>query len=121
MKLKHWSELTILNVINALLGAFLAVSPWLLGFSTTETATWSAALVGALAFLIALASLVTPQQWEIWASLVVGLWAAVAPWALDFSGETNAAWCHLTIGLATVIVAAFALFWIHSNPGKFAH
>jgi len=121
MKLKHWSELTILNVISALLGAFLAVSPWLLGFSSIETATWSAALVGALAFLIALASLVTPQQWEIWASLVVGLWAAVAPWALDFAGETNAAWCHLTIGLATVIVAAFALFWTHSNPGKFAH
>ncbi|WP_262029573.1 SPW repeat protein [Microvirga sp. Mcv34] len=121
MKLKHWSELTIPNVINAPLGAFLAVSPWLLGFSTAETATWSAGLVGALACLIALAGLARPQQWQTWASLVVGLWAAVAPWALGFAGETNAAWCHLTVGLTTVVVAAFALFWIYSNPRKLAH
>ncbi len=120
MSPKHWSEVAMINIINALLGIALIASPWLFDFSGEQTATWSATLVGALVCLIALASLVDPQEWGAWESLVAGLWAAVAPWVLGFAGDTYAVWSHLGVGLASAVLAAIELWRVHGKPGKLA-
>ena len=39
--------------INMLLGIWLLISPWVLGFSTNSTVTWNAVIVGILAFVAA--------------------------------------------------------------------
>ena len=118
--LKHWSELTAINIIAALFGAFLVASPWLFGFSGEQTALWSASLIGVLAIMVALTGLIQPHEWEGWASLALGLWAAVAPWALGFSGVTSALACHLGVGLAVAALAALELWMIHNKPENLA-
>ena len=118
--LKHWSELTAINIITALAGTFLIGSPWLFGFSGEQTAMWSAGLIGVLAIMIALAGFIELREWEGWASLALGLWAAVAPWALGFSGVTAAMACHLGVGLTVAALAALELWMIHNKPGKLA-
>jgi len=118
--LKQWSELTAINIITALTGAFLVASPWLFGFSGEQTAMWSAALIGVLAIVIALAGFVELREWEGWTSLVLGLWTLVAPWALGFSGVTAAMACHLGVGVVVAALAALELWMIHNKPGKLA-
>jgi hypothetical protein len=118
--LKHWSELTAINIITALGGAFLVTSPWLFGFSGEQTAMWSASLIGVLAIMIALTGLIEPREWEGWASLALGVWDAVAPWVLGFSGVTAAMACHLGAGLAIAALAALELWMIHNKPENLA-
>ncbi len=118
--LKHWSELTAINIIAAQLGSFLVASPWLFGFSGEQTAMWSASLIGVLTTMIALTGLIEPREWEGWASLGLGLWAAIAPWVLGFSSVTSAMGCHLGIGIAVAVLAAVELWMIHNKPEKLA-
>ncbi|MPR10812.1 SPW repeat protein [Microvirga tunisiensis] len=118
--LKHWSELTAINIITALAGVFLIGSPWLFAFSGEQTAMWSAGLTGVLAIMIALAGFIELREWEGWASLALGLWAAVAPWALGFTAVTAAMACHLGVGLTVAALAALELWMIHNKPGSLA-
>jgi hypothetical protein len=118
--LKDWSELTAINIISALSGAFLVASPWLFGFSGEQTAMWSAVLMGVLTLIIALAGFVELREWEGWVSLALGLWTAVASWALGFSGVTAAMACHLAVGLIVAALAGLELWMIHNKPGKLA-
>jgi len=49
-----------LNWIQLVLGLWIFVSPWVLGFSSISTALWSNVIVGALVVIFAL--------WEIFGS-----------------------------------------------------
>src|SRR5215217_8915432 len=44
---------TIVNTLPILLGAFLFLSPWTLGFTTDETASWNAWLAGVAIVFVA--------------------------------------------------------------------
>ena len=120
MKAKHHSELTAVNIINGVLGLFLIASPWLLGFSGEQAATWNAALVGVLLGAVALTGVIDLREWEGWASLALGLWAIIAPWVVGFAGAVNAMWTHVGVGLSTASLAAVELWMLHHNPRRFA-
>jgi hypothetical protein len=44
--------------VNLVVGVWLVISPWVLGFSTLAAATWTAAVIGI--------SVVAIAAWEIW-------------------------------------------------------
>jgi len=113
--LKHRSELTAINILNAIAGAFLFVSPWLFGFSG-EQASWNAWIGGLLIAGLALAAVVELQEWEAWINLILALWVAVSPWLLGFAGIANALWTHVGVGLAVAILAAVELRLINQSP-----
>ena len=52
-----WEEWT-----NLALGAWLLISPWLLGFSTSALLTWNAVLVGVVVVILAGWALVPPPH-----------------------------------------------------------
>ena len=114
--LKGRSELTAINIINAILAAFLFASPWLFGFSDGQAASWNAWVCGLVIAALALAAINELQEWEEWANVVVGLWTAVAPWILGFAGVVAAMWTHVGVGLAVAVLAAVELWLLHSNP-----
>ncbi len=114
--LKDRSELTAINIINAILAAILFASPWILGFSEVQAASWNAWISGLAVAILALAAIKELQAWEEWASVALGLWAAVAPWLLGFAGVATALWAHVGIGLAIAVLAAVELWLLHSNP-----
>lgn len=113
--LKHRSELTTINVVNALLGAFLIISPWLVGYTADWTGTWSAVVAGLLIGGVALTGIVEMREWEAWVNLGLGLLAAVAPWLLGFSGAAYAMWTHVATGLAVAILAAVEIWMLHDS------
>jgi hypothetical protein len=114
--LKDRSELTAINIVNAILAAILFVSPWIFGFGETQAAAWNAWTCGLAVGILALAAINKLQEWEEWANVALGLWVAVAPWLLGFAGVATALWAHVGIGLAIAILAAVELWLLHSNP-----
>ena len=102
---KHWQD-----PISAVLGLWLAASPWILGFHFDVAAMPNAVIVGLAIFAVALAASFKPQAWQRWALLLFGAWLAASPWALDFSFVNEAKLDALIVGLLAAALAAWALF-----------
>ena len=116
MKWKNQSELTAINIVNAIAAAFLFVSPWLFGFSGEQTVSWNAWISGLLIAGVALAAVVELQEWEEWVNLALGVWVAASPWLLGFAATVYAMWTHVGVGIAVAILAAVELWMIHQSP-----
>ena len=50
------------------------------------------------------------MNWLNWVKLVLGLWVAVSPWILGFSGITTALWSNIIAGALIAIFALWGLF-----------
>jgi hypothetical protein len=114
--LKQRSELTAINIINAVLAVFLFFSPRLVGFLDVQIASWNAGVCGLVIGLVAALAITRLQEWEEWSSALLGLWTAAAPWILGFASTITAMWTHLLVGLAVVVLAAVELWLIHGSP-----
>ncbi len=93
---------------NLVLGAWLFLSPWILGFSGTSAAAWSAWVLGALVVILSGLSISDQQRWEDWGNAAVGVIGFLAPWLFGFLGTSVAAWNFWIISLAVVIIAIWA-------------
>lgn len=109
---------------NLLLGAWLFISPWALQFAAgtgtdaaITTAAWNAWISGAVIAAIAVAALFQLQQWEEWTNVVVGLWVAVSPWVLGFTGLTAATSNAVIVGILAVCLAGWDLYDIAMMRG----
>ena len=90
---------------NLVLGLWLVLSPWILGFSGTSSATWNAVLLGLAVGLLSLLHLQGGPLWEEWANVVLGVWLILSPWILGFSGEADATWNAVIVGLLVGLLA----------------
>ena len=96
--------------LNVLLGVWLILSPWILGFSPEMTAMWNAVLVGAVIALLALSTLVNFRKWEEWAGILLGLWLIASPWVLGFAATLSAAtWNFVAVGILAIALAGWSL------------
>src|SRR2546429_9845780 len=57
--MKHWQD-----PINVLLGAWLAVSPWVLGFQDQMAPTANGVVIGLALIAAALGAIFMPRAWE---------------------------------------------------------
>ena len=60
-QVKAWEEW-----VNLVLGIWLIISPWIIGFSGVVTAMWNAVIVGAVVALLALWALATDKDIGGW-------------------------------------------------------
>jgi len=97
------------DVIELILGVWLAFSPWTLGFSDMEAATWNAVVLGAAIGIFALLEMGLPRIWEEWISLAMGLWLVASPFVLGFSSHAVASWSTLATGVMIAVFAAWAM------------
>ncbi len=102
---KHWQDL-----VNAVLGIWVIISPWALGFDGSSMAMSNAVIVGALLVATALGAAFVPRAWEEWTEAGIGLWLVVAPWVLGFSGNRNAMLSAVITGAIVVALALWTLF-----------
>jgi hypothetical protein len=102
-QLKHWQD-----VVNALIGAALVLSPWALGFATETALMANAVIVGVALLAVALGAVFVPRAWEEWTQLALGVWAIASPWVLGFAGTHEVA--MRTLLVAGVLVVALALW-----------
>ena len=114
--IKSRTELTAINVINAIAGALLFVSPWLFRYAEMQAASWSAWIGGLVIAVLAIAAVVALQQWEEWVNLVAGLLVVAAPWLFGFVTPAGAMWSHVAAGLVVAVLAAIELRMIQQSP-----
>jgi hypothetical protein len=103
-QMKHWQD-----PVTALLGVWLVLSPWALGYQSNLTAMANAVIVGLLLVAAALGAIFLPRAWEEWTEGVLGLWLAVSPWVLGFSTLQMARVNALATGVAVMILALWVL------------
>jgi hypothetical protein len=58
---KIWEE-----AINALIGAWVVVSPWALGFTSNRDVTQNAVIIGSLVLLLAIWAMLSDQDFRKW-------------------------------------------------------
>lgn len=103
-QMKHWQD-----PVNALLGVWLVLAPWALGFQGEMTAMLNAVIVGLLLVAAALGAIFLPRAWEEWTEGVLGLWLAVSPWALGFSTLESARVTAVATGVVVIVLALWVL------------
>lgn len=97
--------------INLILGLWLLVSPWVLGFTSMVTPMWSHIIVGVIIALLALWRALEPADesrvWASWAMAVLGLYSVISPWVFGYSATTRLVLSDVVAG---IIIAALAIW-----------
>ena len=95
--------------VGIALGAWMLVSPWVVGFSDHDLATFNALIMGTILVLEELLELGVHETAEEWIDLVAGLWLMVSPIVLGFAALTPATVNTMGVGLLVVLFAAWAM------------
>ena len=103
-RLKHWQD-----AVNGALGAWLALSPWILGYSGNAAAMPNAVIVGIALIATALGAMLLPRAWEEWTEAALGLWLMASPWVLGFNGNADAMLTAVVTGLVVMVLALWTL------------
>ena len=118
-QLKHWQD-----VVNALLGIWVVLSPWALGFQGATTATANAVVVGVALVAAALGAMLMPRAWEEWTECALGAWLVISPWVLGFGAQRDPMLAEVGSGVVIVVLALWTLWtdkdysaWLHGGHG----
>jgi hypothetical protein len=105
MNIKRWQDWG-----NLLLGAWLFVSPWALGYANELSgAAWNAYILGAAIVLFAAVAVYMPKAWEEAVNGVLGAWLIVSPWALGFASHRSAMLNAVIVGAVVMLLAIWAM------------
>jgi hypothetical protein len=97
-----------LSWTNFVLGLWLLISPFALGYSGTAAteAVIVGILIAALAFWRALGEETEGMKSVSWAVAVLGVWSIIAPFALGYTAILVAVWNDVIVGLIVAVLAA---------------
>ena len=108
-----------LSGIISLIGLWIAVSPFV--YDATETALWNNLLVGAAIFLVAgynYYRIVTNHTTSVGAMTLVailGLWALVAPWLVEYAAD-GLFWSTVVTGALVAILSGYVAYEANRAP-----
>jgi hypothetical protein len=99
----HWQDW-----VNLVLGGWLFIAPWVLGYSGLRAPAWNSWIIGVVVAAISIAALIQFTEWEEWVNAVLGLWLLISPWVLGFApSSTPALWNHVVLG---IVIGGLALW-----------
>ena len=115
MKAKRWQDW-----LNLLIGIWLFISPWVIGFAGADYgASWNAWILGVAVVVFSAIAVSMPQAWEEVINILLGIWMVISSWVIGFASraaETNA----VIVGLLVILFAAWAMAmnrdWHHKAP-----
>jgi hypothetical protein len=103
------------NVANFVLGAWLFISPWVLGFSDAGKVATNAWIFGIIIALLALSAIFAYQRWEEWLTAAIGVWVFISPWVLSAVSNARILWSSLVVGALLVILALWSSSLEHGS------
>jgi len=98
--------------ITGILGLFLVMAPFVLGYSMDVTAMWSSIILGlAVIVLSAIKGFVhnMAARWEYWLVAIMGVLAIVAPFVLNFRTQPQPLEASIILGAVVIVVAGYQL------------
>lgn len=95
--------------LNAMLGAWLVISPWMLGFTPGQAATGNSIVIGVAIALLGVARAYGAYRttWLSWLNVLLGGWLVLAPWVLMY-GHDAAAPNSAVVGITVLVLAAWS-------------
>jgi hypothetical protein len=110
---KRWQDW-----VNLILGIWLFLSPWILGFHNSMTGdSWNFWIIGVAFFVFGIAALNTRTLWEEWVNLVLGIWLIISPWVLRYSNVATARDDAVVVGIIVAVLSIWALAEKHAPIG----
>lgn len=95
-----------------LTGLYLAISPWVVGFTRFPTLTGNDLIVGVALALLALgfASAYGRTHGVAWVAPLIGVWTIIAPWAVSGDVATAATiWSNVVVGVIALVLGLGAM------------
>jgi hypothetical protein len=118
-QMKHWQDPVI-----ALLGAWLILSPWAVGFAGSLLPMANFVVVGVLLVAAGVGAILVPKAWEEWVEVALGVWLIASPWLLGFAEMQMPMQNALFTGLAVLVLSLWVLGtddeyggWLHRLVG----
>ena len=90
------------------LGAFLIVSPWLIGGTSDPIVSFNAVAMGILVMVLATMEFLDRQRWEETFEIAVGAWTMACPFVYGYI-NSGLGYTHFAIGAAVALLAALEL------------
>ena len=104
------------NVVNALLGIWFIIAPFVLRFSDRPNIMWLSIIGGAILLLLAgwcvLDGGARRQTWIQYVNGLVGLWFIIFPYVYPLGAVQNLQWTSIVGGLVVVVLSAWLAFSI---------
>jgi hypothetical protein len=98
------------DTVNLILGVWLFLSPWLLGYAgTTVNASWNAWIFGVALVVFSAIAVSMPQTWEEVINLLIGIWMVISPWVLGFTGARSAESNAVIVGILAIVFSVWAM------------
>ena len=101
MRIRHWQD-----VASLLVGVWLVLSPFALGFAGAEV--WITIALGLCVILFAVEGFVIPSYLEEWGEVLLGLALVVAPWTVGYE-SVSATVNSMVSGILVILFAAWEL------------
>jgi SPW repeat-containing protein len=103
--------------VDMVLGAWLAISPWILGFTDNGAATRNAVIIGIAIAVLSGSTFLIYNAIEEWIDAVLGIWLIVSPWVLSSSGDSAVTADFVIIGAVVAGLSGYEI-WAsrHGHP-----
>jgi len=103
-RVKHWQD-----PVNAVLGAWVVLSPWILGFQGNQAVMANAVIVGLALIAVAMGAVIVPRAWEEWTESALALWLVLSPWVLGYATMHTVTLAMVITGLVILALALWTL------------
>jgi hypothetical protein len=101
MRIQHWQD-----VVSLLLGVWLVLSPFALGFA--GAAAWMTVVLGLCVILFAVEEFFIPSYLEEWGEILIGLALVAVPWTVGYE-SVSATVSSVVSGILVILLAAWEL------------
>lgn len=99
------------SLINFILGIWILISPFVLGFVESESLLWNNVLVG-----IAVAAIAGVCAWSrrrghsglSWINFVLGIWLVISPFVFGLEESAVVTWHQVIVGIGVAVLAALS-------------
>jgi hypothetical protein len=97
------------SVLNALIGVWFAIAPWIFDFSDQSDILWLSVIIGVIQLIVSLWGYDKSgwNSWQNWVSVITGVWFVIFPFI--FSLSSGEIWSSVILGLITIIFSLWNL------------
>ncbi|MFC5381666.1 SPW repeat protein [Aquipuribacter nitratireducens] len=106
--------------INVLLGIWLVIAPWVIGYGDQTNAVWNHTVIGIAVAVLALVRVAAPHTAAAlsWVNVVLGAWLIVSPFVLvyeDGGPTVGIYWNDILVGAAIMAMGIISALATHSR------
>jgi hypothetical protein len=109
--------------IGIVIGALIAISPWMVNAVDSQFVVINAVIVGVLVMSLAGMEIVVLRPSEEWFELACGLWLTASPFVFGYAGTGVLQYWHFGLGAMVVLLAVVELWqdWMLSDKKLAQH